>query len=137
MKILILSSLFGSHLFLNAFPLWVYALIYAGFYSFLWIGRWAFEGRGYDVAYSSRFGDIALAIFVIIAANIIQQPNFYPANWMEGKNFHLIVGGISIITSIFYFFIGMAYTFHLIQTFKILKIKQPDIVGQGYLFCSL
>ena len=37
----------------------------------------------------------------------------------------------------FYFFIGVAYAFHLTLTYKILKIKQPDIVGQGYLFSAV
>ncbi len=38
---------------------------------------------------------------------------------------------------LFYFFIGFAYTFHITLTFRILKIKQPDIVGEGYIFSTV
>jgi hypothetical protein len=38
---------------------------------------------------------------------------------------------------IFYFLIGFAYAFHLTLTFRILKIKQPDIVGEGYIFSTV
>ncbi len=37
----------------------------------------------------------------------------------------------------FYFFIGMAYSFHVTLTFNILKIKQPDIKGEGYIFSTI
>ena len=37
----------------------------------------------------------------------------------------------------FYFFIGMAYSFHITLTFRILKIKQPDIVKEGYIFSTI
>lgn len=38
---------------------------------------------------------------------------------------------------IFYFLIGMMYGFHITFTSKILKIKQPDIVGEGYIFSAV
>lgn len=102
MKNLMLCDLIGSHQFLSAYPIIVYVLIYFFFYLFLLIGRWISEGRAYDVAYSSKFGDIALAAFVIIAARIIQQPYFHPASWMESKTFHFIVAGISIKAAVVY-----------------------------------
>jgi hypothetical protein len=37
----------------------------------------------------------------------------------------------------FYFFIGVAYSFHITLTWNILKIKQPDIVQEGYVFSSV
>lgn len=97
------TILYGSHYFLNAYPIYVYVLIYVFFYSLLWLGRWKFEGRGYDVAYSSKFGDIFLAAFVIIAACTIRQPDFQPSNWMESKIFHLSIAGFSIVASVIYF----------------------------------
>ena len=39
--------------------------------------------------------------------------------------------------SIFYFFIGFAYAFHITLTLKILKIEQPDIVKEGYIFSTV
>ena len=37
----------------------------------------------------------------------------------------------------FYFFIGLAYAFHITLTFRILKIRQPDIVKEGYIFSTI
>ena len=37
----------------------------------------------------------------------------------------------------FYFLIGMMYAFHITLTYNILKIKQPDIVGEGYIFSTV
>lgn len=37
----------------------------------------------------------------------------------------------------FYFMIGVAYSFHVTLTWSILKIKQPDIVQEGYIFSSV
>jgi hypothetical protein len=99
------SVLVGSHLFLSVCPIRILILIYAVIYSSLWIGRWVFEGRGYDVAHSSKFGDAALATFVITAAWIIKQSDFHPADWMEGRTFHFIIAGISIMTAIIYFLV--------------------------------
>ena len=60
------------------------------------------------------------AVFVII---IFYIGNFF-WNWTP-------------YVSYFYFFIGVAYAFHITLTFRILKIKQPDIVGEGYLFSTV
>ena len=38
---------------------------------------------------------------------------------------------------LFYFLIGFAYAFHITLTFKILKIKQPDIKGEVYIFSTV
>lgn len=38
---------------------------------------------------------------------------------------------------LFYFLIGLAYSFHITLTFKILKTKQPDINGEGYFFSAV
>ena len=105
MKNLILCDLSGGHNFLNAYPLYVYALIYVFFYSLLLIGRWHYEGRAYDIAYSSKFGCLSLAIFVIIGAGIIQQENFHPANWIESRAFHLITIFVSIVVAFIFIFI--------------------------------
>ena len=37
----------------------------------------------------------------------------------------------------FYFLIGMMYAFHVTLTYRILKIKQPDIVQEGYIFSAV
>ena len=89
-------SLYGSHSFLNDYSIPFYYLLYAIFYSILWIGRKIFEGRGYDVALSSKFGDVGLATFIIIASYIIQQPDFQPTEWMESRSFNWSMASISI-----------------------------------------
>ncbi len=38
---------------------------------------------------------------------------------------------------VFYFLIGLTYAFHVTLTFSILKIKQPDIVEEGYIFSAV
>lgn len=43
----------------------------------------------------------------------------------------------SSYSSLFYFLLGVAYAFHLTLTFNTLKIKQTDIIGQGYVFSSV
>ena len=103
------NSLFGSHYFLNACPLYVYALIFALGLSLLFIGRKIFEGKAYNVARSGDLGDTGLAGFIILAAWIIQNGNFHPALWMESGIFHSIVIVVSIISAIIYFVTALPY----------------------------
>ena len=102
MKNLIFCDLVGSHQFLNAFPLYVYALIFVGFYLLLLGGRKLFEGKAYNVARSADMGDAALTFFIILAARVIQKPNFNPAGWMETGIFHWIVAGLSFLVIIYF-----------------------------------
>lgn len=41
---------------------------------------------------------------------------------------------VSKYTSIFYVLVGLAYSFHVTLTYKILKIRQPDVTKEGYFF---
>ena len=101
-----MKSLFGSHYFLNAYQLHVYVLIFVFGYLSLLIGRWIFEGKAYNVAYSASWGDAALTGFLVIAAWIIQQQNFIPADWMESIAFHYILISLTALSSIIYFLIS-------------------------------
>jgi len=101
-----MKSLFGSHYFLSAYPLYVYALIFVFGYLLLLIGRWVFEGKAYNVAFSASLGDAALTGFLVIAAWMIQQQKFIPTDWMENITFHYILICISTLSSIIYFLIS-------------------------------
>lgn len=94
------NLLIGSHYFLNAYPLYVYPLIFLFGYLILLGGRKLFEGRAYNVSFSASWGCACLTGFLIIAAWIIQQPDCHPVNWMESKYFHFIVMIVSIIFTI-------------------------------------
>jgi hypothetical protein len=62
--------------------------------------RYAYEGRAYDVALSSKIGDICLAGFICIGAYIIKQPQFDPPTWMEGLWFQFGMALFSILCGI-------------------------------------
>ena len=98
-------NLYGSYYLLSVCPVWTSMPIYLLLYYLLWFIRRHFEGRGYDVAYSSKFGMPALVTFVILAAWIIQQPDFQPSALIESKIFHLIIIGATVVTTIIYFLI--------------------------------
>ncbi len=102
-----MKSLFGSHHFLNAYPLYVYALIFVFGYLLLLVGRWLFEGRAYNVARSASWGDASLTGFLVVAAFIIQNQNFAPADWMESKCFHFTLISITFLSSSIYFLISV------------------------------
>ena len=48
-----------------------------------------------------------------------------------------IFWNLASYVSIFYLLIGLTYAFHITLTYKILKIKQPDIVHEGYIFSAV
>jgi len=98
------TDLIYSHYFLSAYDPIMYVLIYVFSFPLLWLGRWKFEGKGYDIAFSSKFGDAALTAFIILVAYIMRQPDFNPTPWMESKLFHFATIGISITSAIIYFF---------------------------------
>lgn len=99
------TVLYGSHYFLSVYQIYVYALIYIFSFPMLWLGRWKFEGRGYDVSFSSKFGDAAFVAFIILVAYVVRQPDFHPLPWMESKLFHFTIIGISVASAIVYYFV--------------------------------
>ena len=100
-----LDELVGSYWFLNQFPIFVYIVIYVLFYSILLVGRWMFEGRAYDVALSSKYGDMALGAFVVYAASMIKQQDFQTKEFMQDPGFHWIVVIVSIVITLIYIII--------------------------------
>jgi hypothetical protein len=99
------SIFYGGYNFLNVLPIYWYLLIYAAEYLLLLAGRRYFEGKAYDVAFSSKFGCAFLAIFIFIAARTIQRTNFSPEDWMTGKNFQIIVAAFSILAAIIFYLV--------------------------------
>ena len=99
------TILYGSHYFLSVYSIYWYALIYLFSFPTLWLGRIIFEGKGYDIAFSSKFGDAAFTAFIVMIAYIVRQPDFHPLPWMESKLFHLMVGGLSMVSAAIYYFV--------------------------------
>ena len=103
MKTSILCDLYGGQWFLNLLhPYWVCMLFFVFGYLLLLFGRLLFEGRAYNVARSADIGDIALTLFITIAARIIQRPNFHPSLWMESIPFHLVVVLGSVLVIVYF-----------------------------------
>lgn len=112
-------------------PKWLYVLGHELTHA-LW--SFPFGGKLKKIRVSSQGGHVAITksnflvslapyffpLYVVLVILIFIIGNFF-WNWASYVYF-------------FYFFIGMAYAFHVTLTFRILKIKQPDIVGEGYIF---
>jgi len=97
------SVFVGSHYLLYVCPVYFMVFIQTMLYSGIPLLRWIREGKAYDIAWSSKFGDnIFLALFIISAGVMLQQPDYQPSSWMESKIFHSVVGAVSVITSIIY-----------------------------------
>ena len=115
-------------------PRWMYVLGHELTHA-LW--SLPFGGKLKKIKVSSRGGHVAITksnflvslapyffpLYVVIVIIIFYIGNFF-WNW----NPYVLC---------FYFFIGIAYAFHVTLTFKILKIKQPDIVDEGYIFSTV
>lgn len=97
------SVLTGSHLILSLCPIYVMVIIQIILYSGIPLLRWIHEGKAYDIAWSSKFGDnIFLAGLIIFAGWMLQQPDYQPSAWMESGIFHSVAAVIAIVTSIIY-----------------------------------
>lgn len=60
------------------------------------LGRKIFEGLAYNVSYSSKYGDAALVMCIVIAARILQREPSLP-DWLVSRNFHVICAVISVV----------------------------------------
>ena len=115
-------------------PKWMYVLGHELTHA-LW--SFPFGGKLKKIKVSSKGGHVAITksnflvslapyffpLYVVLIVIIFSIGNFF-LNWTSYVLY-------------FYFFIGIAYSFHITLTFKILKIKQPDIVGEGYIFSAV
>lgn len=89
--------LVGIHYLLAVAPIWATALV-------LWLAtdgvihlmRDKFEGLGYQVSYSAKFGDALLIIAVLIAATILQRGGVYLPEWLRPWGMQAAVLGICV-----------------------------------------
>jgi hypothetical protein len=92
-------SLVGIHLILASMPLWAtVTILWSITDGVMHLGRDCFEGLGYQVAYSAKFGDVALFGAVFIAITILQRGTVILPEWMESPNLQL---------SLYFAFIGL------------------------------
>ena len=101
------------------------------------VWSWLFGGRLKKFKVGSKGGHVSITksnflislapyffpLYVVLIVVIYIIGNFF-WNWIA-------------YASWFYFFIGMMYAFHVTLTYRILKIKQPDIVHEGYIFSAV
>ncbi len=97
----------GVHLVLAMTPIWVTAfvlfiLVDGAFH----IGRDAFEGLPYQVAYSAKIGDYALVMAVLIAAPILQRGGAQLIPWwLQTSGAHLSIMVASFLIGITVYFV--------------------------------
>ena len=140
------TILYGSHHFLNVCPIYIVIIVSVILYSGILILRKIYEGKAYDVALSSMFGDnIFLLAFIIGAGLILKQPNYQPSSWMESPIFHWVVAGCGILASLIYgtitkqiyagdryhAFVLFPFYFYLVITCAPVYYDQP---GSNWLF---
>ena len=95
-----MQTFVGSHWVLANLSWWGSILI-------LWIltigilpvGRLYFEGYGYNVAWSSKYGDWALIMCIVIAAFILQRPGHLPS-WLISGTYHIVCGALAVAAGI-------------------------------------
>jgi len=76
-------------------PVWLtLVILYVATIGILPLGRWLFEGFRYNVALSSKYGDVALIVCVLIAASILKRQPVEP--WLASSTFHGVAIGLSI-----------------------------------------
>ena len=115
-------------------PKWIYVLGHELTHA-LW--SFPFGGKLKKIKVSSKGGHVSItkSNFLVSLA-----PYFFPL-YVVLIIIIFWVGNIfwnwASYVSLFYFLIGMAYAFHLTLTFRILKIKQPDIITEGYIFSTV
>ncbi|MFA6520476.1 MAG: M50 family metallopeptidase [Candidatus Paceibacterota bacterium] len=115
-------------------PKWLYVLGHELTHA-LW--SWGFGGKLKKIKVNSDGGHV-----LITKANFLTSlaPYFFPlyvvliviifviGNYFWNWNPYILW---------FYFLIGMMYAFHITLTVSTLKIKQPDIVQEGYIFSAV
>ena len=95
------SELFGSHRLFATMNPWVLGVVlYFGVNAFVLLGRKIFEGRAYNVAYSSWLGSAALIGCMSIAGHVLHRPDLPLPAWLTSSMYHQIVAGVSIVIGI-------------------------------------
>src|ERR1035437_7556825 len=75
-----------SHRVLLAYPRWVVGVVlYASMIGVLYPIRRVFEGVAYNIAFSSKYGDPALIVAVLIGATILKRGELL-SHWMRDRD---------------------------------------------------
>ncbi len=115
-------------------PMWIYVV---GHELTHVVWSWLFGGKVKKFKATSQGGEV-----VITKSNFLVAlaPYFFPLYavlvvlvFLAG---HLLWGWARW-TPLFHLLLGAAYAFHVTLTWEILKTKQSDITGQGYLFSGV
>ncbi|MFM8470377.1 MAG: hypothetical protein ACKODH_10465 [Limisphaerales bacterium] len=115
-------------------PMWVYVV---GHELTHVVWSWLFGGQVKKFKATSRGGEVVLTKSNFLVA---LAPYFFPLYavlvvlvFLAGH----LVWGWARWTPGFHLLLGAAYAFHVTLTWEILKTRQSDITGQGYLFSSV
>lgn len=114
-------------------PMWIYVV---GHELTHVVWSWLFGGKVKKFKATSQGGEV-----VITKSNFLVAlaPYFFPLYAVLVVLIFLaghLIWGWTRWTPLFHLLLGAAYAFHLTLTWEILKTKQSDITGQGYLFSS-
>ena len=94
--------LHGSHYILSVAPWWAVAgALYVATILVLWPMRLYFEGVAYNVAWSSKYGDIVLIAIVEIAQALLQYNLVQMPGWATGWVFHLVCACVAVAVGTF------------------------------------
>ncbi|MSU35871.1 MAG: hypothetical protein EXS36_12365 [Pedosphaera sp.] len=114
-------------------PMWIYVVGHELTHA---LGTWAFGGRvrrfkaspkgGHVVITRSNFV-VSLAPYFFPLYAVLWWIVFYLGDWLWKWDHYLFV---------FHFGLGMAYAFHGTLTAHILRIRQPDLEGEGWVFST-
>ena len=115
-------------------PMWIYVV---GHELTHVVWSWLFGGKVKKFKATSQGGEV-----VITKSNFLVAlaPYFFPLYAVLVVLVFLVghlIWGWARWTPGFHLLLGAAYAFHLTLTWEILKTKQSDITGQGYLFSGV
>jgi hypothetical protein len=115
-------------------PMWLYVVGHELTHA-LW--SLLFGGRVKSMKVGARGGHV-----VVTRSNtlVVLAPYFFPLYAMIWvvvyQLFFVVLGGV---TSMFWFHLGLAvaYAFHVTLTVSVLRVRQPDIEGEGWIFSGV
>ena len=115
-------------------PMWVYVV---GHELTHVVWSWLFGGKVKKFRASASGGEV-----VVTKSNFLVAlaPYFFPLYAVLVVLVFLVghlIWGWARWTPLFHLLLGAAYAFHLTLTWEILKTRQSDITGQGYLFSGV
>lgn len=95
------QELFGSHqLFATLNPWGLGVFLYAFIMLLVLLGRKIFEGRAYNVSWSSVVGGAALFACMAIAGQVLHRPYLMLPSWLLSITFHQIAAEAGIVIGI-------------------------------------